>query len=44
MSAAVPSGWRRESDEVYYAGPGVALVDGETIYYPPAPTPRGPYP
>lgn len=31
MSTGIPAGWRRESEEVYYAGPGLTLVDGATV-------------
>ena len=31
MTVTVPEGWRREGDEVYYAPPGLTLVDAGTI-------------
>ena len=31
MSVPIPAGWRRESEEVYYAAPGLTLVDDERI-------------
>ena len=31
MSGPLPAAWRRESEEVYYAGPGLTLVARETV-------------